>query len=203
MRTYLSGIAIIAPTACSLAQGQEARAVSPRDWELKGVIISVDASAGELSVRHRPTEQVIKLRGADKAHVSIWRQVDLDEFPEGQPLIGWGRIDEKKKGVQFRNFSRPRRKPNSEDRDQWQFFDGPTPAAASLGREQGSDQPRRQIRTDAARRTVGLEIKSSARLPTVCIPLRAGHRGGASARSGDRATIPLRKSWRGWRVAKR
>ena len=97
MRTYLSGIAIIALTACSLAQGQEARAVSPRDWELKGVIISVDASAGELSVRHRPTEQVIKLRGADKAHVSIWRQVDLDEFPEGQPLIGWGRIDEKKK----------------------------------------------------------------------------------------------------------
>lgn len=61
------------------------------------MIVSYDAAVGELMVRHRPAEQVMKLRGADKARVSIWRQVDLDELPDGQPLIGWGRIDEKNK----------------------------------------------------------------------------------------------------------
>jgi hypothetical protein len=39
----------------------------------------------------------MKLRGADKARVSLWRQVDLDELPDNQPFVGWGRIDEKTK----------------------------------------------------------------------------------------------------------
>jgi hypothetical protein len=34
----------------------------------------IDAATGELMVRHRPNEHVMKLRGADKARVSIWRQ---------------------------------------------------------------------------------------------------------------------------------
>jgi hypothetical protein len=61
------------------------------------MIVSYDAAAGELMVRHRPTEQVMKMRGADKARVSIWRQVDLDELPDNQPFCGWGPIDEKNK----------------------------------------------------------------------------------------------------------
>jgi hypothetical protein len=97
MRTYLLGIAIGALTTCALAQGQETPAAPPRDRDLKGVIVSYDAASGELAVRHRPTEQVVKLRGADKARVSIWRQVDLDELPDNQPFGGWGRIDEKNK----------------------------------------------------------------------------------------------------------
>lgn len=97
MRAYLSGIAIGVLAACSLAQGQEPPAAPPRDRDLKGMIVSYDAAAGELMVRHRPTEQVMKLRGADKARVSIWRQVDLDELPDNQPYSGWGRIDEKNK----------------------------------------------------------------------------------------------------------
>jgi len=39
----------------------------------------------------------MKVRGAERARVSLWRQVDLDELPDNQPLGGWGRIDKKNK----------------------------------------------------------------------------------------------------------
>jgi hypothetical protein len=97
MITNLKRIGLFALAAFSPVQAQENPAAPPRDRDIKGVIVSYDAAAGELLVRHRPTEQVVRLRGADKARVSIWRQVDLDELPDGQPLIGWGRINEKNK----------------------------------------------------------------------------------------------------------
>ena len=103
MRTYLSlsAVAIGVLAACTLAQvhGQEASlgTAPQRNRDLKGVIVSYDAASGELMVRHQPTGQVMKLRGADKARVSIWRQVDLDELQDNQPFGGWGRIDEKNK----------------------------------------------------------------------------------------------------------
>ena len=97
MHSYLLGIVIGALAACALAQGQQTPAAPPRDRDLKGVIVSFDAGRGELAVRHRPTEHVMKLRGVDKARISIWRQVDLDELPDNQPFGGWGRIDEKNK----------------------------------------------------------------------------------------------------------
>ncbi|MEI8196076.1 MAG: hypothetical protein WCI73_09225 [Phycisphaerae bacterium] len=83
--------------ACTLAHGQEGPSEPPRDRDLRGIIVSFDAATGELLVRHRPTEHMMKLRVGNNTRISIWRQVDLDELPDGQPLIGWGRIDEKNK----------------------------------------------------------------------------------------------------------
>jgi hypothetical protein len=90
----LAGMASVGSAAAqdSRTPGREAR---PRD--LSGVIVSFDAQRGELAVRHRPTDYVMKLRVGNHVRVSIWRQVDLDELPDGQPFAGWGRIDEKNK----------------------------------------------------------------------------------------------------------
>ena len=96
MLAILAVIVLMAHTG-KVEAADPGSAAPPRNQDLKGVIVSYNAAAGELSVRHRPTEYVMKLRGADKARISIWRQVDLDELPENQPFGGWGRIDEKNK----------------------------------------------------------------------------------------------------------